>query len=550
LAAKSEDMNHKPNLKFSAIALLLAVISFSVLQSCVKEEDFDFDKVAEINWNPNLSAPIVHSKLGLDRIMAIVDPGTISVGSDHFVTLVYKGNVVSVYGYQYLRLNDPQQLADQNISLTNQEISTLSAYDTVSTQRPTNYLVGVTNGEHIDSMTLGSGNMNIHISSVIRHSGVLTISMPTAKLNGQPFSKDVPFTFNNSIPVTASGSLDLSGYDFDLSSTGSFNVLPVIYTVKFNDSGNPTYTNETFTVQSDFSGLTIKKVFGDFGQRLFPIANTDSSRIAIFNNAFGGIAYFDDPKATFTVSNSFGMLIDAHFDSLYAFKSQPPPGTYTNIYGFPNPIPVQAPTVVGETADTSFTLDQNNSNVKTVINQGSNYIGYKVSATSNLGGGTHNFLEDSSRFQIDVKVELPMYGYADGFIVQDTADFSLQNIEEVEWAKFRLNITNGFPIDAYTQVYFVDSMFTILDSLISPLQQVIVAGQVDANGVVNKPTLVTTDEYFPQERLQHVYNAKKLLIRGLLNSYQYNVPTKIKIYSDYILDVRIGVQAQLKIKVQ
>ncbi len=528
----------------ATIKLIVAVMLLSLMQSCIKKEDFEFDKIAETHWNPNVALPLIHSALSIDNILNLTDTGTVLVDNTHFVTIVYKGNIYSIYGYEFLPLID--QSSNQAINLTAPEIVTLSS-GSVTTTRNTILPFGVANGEHIDSMQLKNGMLDINISSVIRHSGVLTVSIPTAKLNGVPFQKNIPFTFNNQVPVIANGSFDLSGYKFDMTTTGSFNQFPVDYSVQFTNSGNLTLTTETFSIASSFNSLAIKNVFGYFGTRNITV-NDDSSRISIFNNAIGGTLYFDDPKVQFLISNSFGMPLDAHFNSLYAYNA-----TSGNIPiigpGVPNPIPIFSPTIVGQTAHSNFSLDKTNCNLGAAMSQNPQYIGYNVNAVSNTGGVTQNFLEDSSRLNIDVRVELPLYGYAGGLVVQDTVDFKLDDVKEIEWAIFRINITNGFPVDANTQIYFLDSTSVILDSLISPPEQIINAGLIDlATGIVNQPTLKTTDEYFSKARLKNIYNAKKIVIRGILNSY--NVPTLVKIYSDYILDVRLGVKAQLNMDIQ
>jgi hypothetical protein len=518
------------------------IMTASLLQSCINKDDFDFDKIAETAWNPNVSLPLVHSALSIKDVLHLADTGAVVIDNTNFVTVVYKGNIYSVYGYEFLPLID--QADNQNINLTLAQISTLAISDTVSTDRNIVYPFGVANAEHIDSMLLSHGTFNINVSSVIRHSGVLTVTLPTATLNGVPFTKTIPFTYNTQLPVVASGSFDLAGYDFDLSSTGGFNQLPINYHVKFNDSGNPTLTTETFSISSSFTNLTIKRVFGNFGIRNITVS-ADSSSLSIFTNSNAGTLHFEDPSIQFLISNSFGMPLDAHITTLYAHSNS----GNTNITGFPDPVPVNTPSAIGQTANTSFTLNNSNSNIAAAMGVNPKYIGYNAVATSNIPFSLNNFLEDSSRFKVDVRVELPLYGYADGLTITDTVDFHLENIKEVEWATFRTNITNGFPMDANTQIYFTDSSFTILDSLISPNQQIITSGLVDVNLMVYQPTLKTTDQYFPHARLQHIYNAKKIIIRAVLNST--NAPNNsVKIYSDYTLDVRLGVQAQLKMDIQ
>jgi hypothetical protein len=126
----------------------------------------------------------------------------------------------------------------------------------------------------------------------------------------------------------------------------------------------------------------------------------------------------------------------------------------------------------------------------------------------------------------------------------------LEKIDEIESAVFRINIDNGYPASAYTQVYFTDSNYVVLDSILTnPQNLVIESAQIDANGRVTTHTKKTTDEPFSNARLQHLYNAKKVLIRSVLDTKD-SPARNVEIYDDYRLDVKIGVRAQLNVKFQ
>ena len=536
---KIKTVRNSPRLK-----LVMAIILVSMMQSCIRKEDMDFSKMAESNWNPNFSMPLIHSKLSISNLLPQND--TIAAGLDSLssVTLVYKGAIYSMCGYQFLPMLD--QTNNQTVNLSAPEIITLASADSVIANRNILYSLGVSNSERIDSMMLGHGMLNIGISSAIRHGGVLSVTIPTARLNGVSFSKEITFTYANQVPVVAAGNFDLTGYDFDLSSTGSYNLLPIQYSVKFFDSSNPTLTTETFSVNASYQNMIIKKAFGDFGSRNITVQD-DSTRLEIFNNVNFGNLSFDNPNVQFSISNSFGMVVDAHFSSLY---SQSAINGSTNITGFPNPVPVNSPTTTGATAYSSFTLDHTNSNIRDAINQDPQFLGYHVTAALNPQTSSFSFLEDSSKFNVDVRVELPLTGVAQGLVIQDTVDFTIAEIQEIESAKFRINITNGYPLDVTTQLYFVDSSFTVLDSLITLPNEAIRAGLIDpATGIVNHPTLKTSNEYFSKIRMRNIYDAKKILVHGIINT-----PTapnvSVRFYPDYILDVRLAVQAQLKINIQ
>ena len=528
----------------TVISLFFITGIVTVLSSCLKKDDYDFDRLAEASWNPNVSLPLVHSSMSISKILQLTDSGSTIVDSSNFITIVYKGNIYSVAGYEFLQFSN--QSFALPIALAAPEINTLADAGSVTTSGTINYQIQNRDSAHIDSMLLGQGTMAINISSQIRHGGSLHISMPTAMLNGIPFSVDIPFSYNNQLPIEVAANFDLAGYDFNLSSAGSYNTLPINFSIRFDYSGNPTQSTEAFTLTTSFNDMTIKTAYGDFGSRRISV-DDDSSRIELFNNAISGILTFADPKVEFLISNSFGIPMYSYFSSLYSHSAV---NGDLNISGsgIPVPIPVDMPTYVGETRNTSFYLDRNNSNIDVVMMDNPQYIGYSL-VDSIIGGSSSHFVQDSSRLKVDVRVELPLYGYANGFVIQDTLDFQLADIEQLEWAKFRINITNGFPLDSKMQIYFADSSYNPLDSMISPPGQIVNAGLVHpVTGIVYHQTLKTTDEYFSKSRLQNIYNAQKLIIRAELNSF--NTPTLVKIYSDYGLDVKLGLQAQLKLDLQ
>ena len=524
--------------------LFIALILLSALQSCISKDDMDFSKMAGSEWNPNFSVPLIHSKLDIGKILNVNDSMSSVLDSLSSVTLVYKGDIYSIYGYQFLPLVD--QTNSHSINLTPTDITTLTTNDSVTVGRNITYPFGVANGEHIDSMILGQGVLKIDISSTIRQSGVLTITLPSVSINGIPYSKQVPFTYSNQLPLIATGNFNLDGCDFSMTTGGAFNAFPIQYSVKFYNSANPTLTSETFSVDASFQNMVIKRVYGDFGLRNIPMTE-DSTCIPIFYNAnFGNIA-FDDPKLKFSITNSYGVRMDAHFTSMYAQSNM---NGNTAITGAPNPVLVQTPSSPGTSAASGFTLNKANSNIKTAINTNPQFIGYRLSAAFNPRTSYTDYIEDSSRFYADVSVELPLSGVAQDLVIQDTVDFALGDIKEIEWAKFRINTSNGFPLDANTQLYFVDTAYTVLDSLISSNEAIIRAGIVDpSTGIVNHPTEKITDEYFPMTRLRNIYNAKKIIVRSLMNS-PGSSSQPVKFYPDYILDVRLAAQVQLKINVQ
>ncbi len=527
-------------------SLLWVLPLLFAMQSCIKD-NFDFKKIGGTQLDPNFAVPLIHSSLTIQDILKADTNGLFVVDSNKFITLVYNGTIFSITGDKFIPV--PTQTDNQVFNLSAGQVTTLQTVNTVTAPYNRTYNFGFGVGPEIDSMVLKGGNLNISINSMFEHSGTMNISIPSATLNGVPFSQTLPLTYASVLPVLASGSFDLTGYDFDLTNGGaSFSQLPVVYTLTLNNSGSPVTTSDPLTVNLQYDSLQVRKVFGYFGQ-LPLIVNTDSARVKIYDNAISGTIFFVNPMIDFFVSNSMGIPLNASFTNIYGHSNSMGDIPITGS-GIPNPIPIGTPLVMGVTAYTQFHLDTTNCNIRTVLDTAIKYFGYDVNATTNpLGDLPHhsNFLADTSRFKVDVSVQFPLYGYADGYIVQDTVAFGLFNFKDTlqifDWVKFKININNGFPMDALVQIYFCDSNYVKMDSLLVPLEQLINSAVLNSSGVVIAPTLKTTQETFYKERIDRLQNARKLLVHGVLQST--NAPNQnVKIYSYYNLDVKIGVQVQ------
>ncbi len=71
-------------------------ITVFTFQSCVKD-NFKFNKLAQVEWNPNIAVPLIYSSLTIQDLLTQNDKdGLISVGADKFCTLIYKGNLFSL----------------------------------------------------------------------------------------------------------------------------------------------------------------------------------------------------------------------------------------------------------------------------------------------------------------------------------------------------------------------------------------------------------------------------------------------------------------------
>jgi hypothetical protein len=217
--------------------------------------------------------------------------------------------------------------------------------------------------------------------------------------------------------------------------------------------------------------------------------------------------------------------------------------------GIPNPWNISYPSSIGNISTTSLFLDKNNSNINTALNITPQKIVALVSGSTNPNGNVvKNFVEDNSMMAVEAKLELPFYGTAKGFILQDTVELSFgDDLSHVDWILFKLYTNNRFPIDGLVQLYFCDSLNNRLDSLLSPIDQVIHAATPGPapDYIVTSPVSKTITQKISGPRIGNLENTKKIVVRAKLDTYS-NGSQLVKIYSYYKLDVRLSAQVQLK----
>ncbi len=530
----------KISLKHKMRLILIAItLNF---YGCIKEEDLNFDKITSGEWTPEWAIPVIHSRLSIKDITAMADTGMFSINNNNQISLIYNTNVFSVYGYEFFT---PVNQSEWNsLQLTTPDSVELYQNDSVSRSLNIVFPLTFPNGEQIDSMTFRKGALRINMTSNIPHDGILNITIPSATLGGLPFTKNIPIGASTNTSISTQNIYDMSGYNMRTSNMGMSNQLNVSYTLTFINSNTTLNTlNKNFDITTSFDSIAPASLFGFLGQREF-ILPSDTAEIGIFNNFEGGGIFFEDPKMTITMTNSFGMPIDAQISTLSAIHTN---GSVQPITGpIPSPL-VDYPIVFGQTATNSFVFDNTNSNIQQVINSTVKYFVFDISAGTNTPLPTYNFMSDSSIFKADIKIEFPMKGYTTGFTVQDTVEFGIGEIKEISSLAFRLNISNGFPVNARTQLYFTDDNYNILDSLFTSSQdRIIESAEIDVNGRVTTPTIRSADEVFDGIRLQHLFSAKKILVRGIIDTKDAPT-TSVQIYDDYKLDFKLGIRTKLKI---
>lgn len=551
---------------------LFLALSFIVIAtwttSCYKDK-LDFSKLStNINWNPNLAVPAVHSNLTIRDLLRDYDSTELFVeDATGFLYLMYHKQVFSLPASDYVSL--PDQTFSDNFTGTNFIAQGFPASSPATvTKNYTHIMVLQLMSDSFDSLVFKNGTFTLDVSSTFLHTGLLTITFPTVKDNlGLPYSKTVniststgTFTYNQSF-------YDLAGYTADFTNPG-FNQLPVSLSLTLVKAGsNPVLASDQVSVNMSLNTLQYKIIYGDIGQRNIPIQE-DTVNIELFNNTMQGNIYFMDPKFRLYIRNSFGVPFNATFSDFTIYSSVS--NSYVT-YTFPvayNPLLITAPlNVSDQPATTMIQLDTTNFlPIRTIVAENPRYVHVTTNAQSNpTGTSQYNFIQDTSRLAVDLEVELPLWGRASYWVMQDTLDFNFSDfyqdststinlndpdLSNVDWVKFHLNILNGMPTEAGVQIYLTGDSTTnynIIDSIFTPQNmEIIASGILGGTGKVIAPTRKISDVMFYGSRLANLHNVKKALVRGYIHTTNIG-STIVRFYSDYAIDVKMGVQVQAKL---
>lgn len=523
---------------------VIALLSILLIVSCFDKRDFAFDKIAAFQWEPNLAAPIIKSTLTMKDLISNADTNVLVEDASNFLSIVYKASVFS-------------ERADEIISIENQNFNSAWTFPTgtITDSATFSYFINTNftapNGERFDSIYVKSGSLQFNLNGNLNHNGKLRIIIPYAKKNGIPFRRTIMYNYNNSLPVITNNTFDLSGYTF---SFGTDNKLNINFSITVYADANPNNSPYTLNLNEAFQDIKFHKIFGYVGKRSFSI-NQDSVDFDIYQNNIDGSIQLEDPKLNIYIRNAYGMPINVNFTKLDAKSSVNPPYIVPITgSGLPNPLLIQAPTFaqIGQSILTKISLSKTNSTIVQAVNLSPNYLDFLVEALSNPNGNPatdQNFVIDSSKFEVDIEAELPLFGSASGFKLQDTVDFDLgDDIDEVEWVILKVYTSNGFPLDVSMQIYFADSLGNKLDSLLTSIDQIISSGIVGPapSYKVITPTEKHLSIQIDQKKMDNLLKAEKLIILANLSTTN-NGSDKVKIYSDYEIDVKLGVQAKGKI---
>lgn len=535
--------------------------------SCIKEE-LDPDKInKEIVINPTVAAPVGYIHYELNELLT--DTGqswNMMVDEDGLVSLFYETEIISLPAAEIFQLPEiSHEGSIDNVSTLSLDLSRIRYPYTQFRNDTLHFVLAGPDGPiliDIDSIKVEAMVIEILLSPRYELTGKMIVSSPETgpgiyKTNsrGERYEWGSSFPIPRAIEVQTLIVEDVTIVPFNDSS--GMNLVPLIFEMRLGLSKGivpPNYhiLNYNFTIKDiDYSA-----VFGYLGKTNFFI---DPQEMAIdFYNSVNGTFHFKEPRLNLYFENSFGLPIQVLTTDLYVTNDY---GNRTDIFG--NGLPsetnikiINHPTLreFGKFAYDSLIIPNDGANFTKAMETYPSVMTFGFEGRTNtLENDTDNFITYNSQLNIKAKLILPLYGYSELLIVEDTLEFNFDDFfknppEEIKTLSLRLNFTNGFPVDISAQIYLADENYAVLDSVFEERQLIFAGIDSNGDGIIDDPLENDPAEVeLSRTKIDNMANSRYFIMNGKLATSNYDIPENFRFYSNYFLDAFIGVVGDLEL---
>ncbi|MFA7272751.1 MAG: hypothetical protein WC044_02730 [Crocinitomicaceae bacterium] len=533
-------MENSRNNKRIAFAFILATL---IISSCKKLE---LNKIATEAWSPNLAVPLAIGEFGVYDVLSGNDSSVLSVGQDVSLAILYSENKDILVAADLIDL--PNQNFNYSASMASYGVPIVPSFSGTQTVS-TNQTFSLNNaaGGSLYTIDFQSGILNIDVATNLMHSLKYDFIFPDLLENGIPVTRTIDLVYNGSTPQVGTTTVNLNNAILDLTNgSGGSNEIRVNLDLTITGSGNPIFGTEYANFDLNLSNLDFDLITGEFSSLVLPNA-MDTIALKLFNNTTQGTFTIVNPTMEFKFGNSFGLPVDINFNSIKTKELVS--GAEFPLTGFPASFSLAQATNVGQVATSTLMIsDQNSANIQDILSPTPKILIYDIGGSIPTAGT--QFIAHDSKINLQGTLTLPLEGYATGFVMRDTiaATVNLDN-EFIESAMIRLNIDNGFPIEAKVHILLVDANYNVLKDLTNGYQDLIKAAPVDGTGKVTQSAKAINDFTLTNAELPTVKNTAYIIFEVGGQTTDGNLGTVVKFYDSYKLSLRLGLQVQGKVKI-
>ncbi|MCK4991576.1 MAG: hypothetical protein KAS29_13860, partial [Bacteroidales bacterium] len=260
---------------------------------------------------------------------------------------------------------------------------------------------------------------------------------------------------------------------------------------------------------------------------------------------------FADPRINIYTASSVGIPFEITFDSVIATADDGSTETLEFYEGHPFVIAAPDMENIGSTVDDEININKETSNFNELLEIAPSTLSYKVTGRTDPGSGDEShFLLDTSKFMLAMEFLLPLDFKSSGFALQETFDFEVgaDGVDTTILKEAQVSVTtlNELPIEMELQVYLLDSNRTVIDSVFDDDVIILGASLVDDQGILTQAVEETAVATFPVEKLGKLQEVFYMQFEARMITSELGGKF-VKFYSDYSLDFKLSMYANLRI---
>jgi hypothetical protein len=382
-------------------------------------------------------------------------------------------------------------------------------------------------------MEIESGQIGFEIESTVLAPMNITYVIPPARKGGQPlvYRDQVP-TATSTTNSFISGSIDLSGYLFDLRGryANDFNTVYFLIDVQLDSNSAPYMltSNDVITTRVSYTGILPKYVRGNFLRQVQNEAD-ELQDFSLFDNLNSGILDVEEVKLDFEVRNSLGVDIRARIRELSGLDSD---GNKTELTGeiIGRDINLDRATIFGTndppvyTQHKQFSISTANSNVDELLESRPEGLFYDIDLEINPLGtvsGGNDFIYRQTGIDIFLAAEIPLCLRAGNLLFRDTSEVQIAdsipdpNAERINGGELILQCNNDFGFDLMAKLYLLNESMEVIDSLFT--EDRILGAALDSLGYSEQASETVARFSFGEETSTRIYETEAVQIDILLD---------------------------------
>ena len=516
-----------PRYQINLFIMMVTIIFFA---GCKKEEN--------TSWDSDLVIPLAYGSVGIGDIVA---DSLIVADDNQLWHLMLNENLTDFDLDSLVSMPDTVIRESFVVPIIGGPFPIPNGQEIINQEE--NNLIRVNNVE-LREVIVESGTMEYSIKSYINGYLTCTYEIPGVSLNDESVViQTTTQPSDGTIPYAYHGSIDLSGYTFDLTgATGfMFNRMYTHLTISTAVDA-PTQAlisgNDSVVVELKFVDPVIKYARGFFGEQHYVL---DESIDFSDNIDFpSGLLNLDQVVMNFNLTNYVGADARIHFSSLYDFNSETnaqvelahgplyQPINLTRAYD-------QNGTVVP--TQVSFEMNHSNSNIDEFLENLPNLIHLDADVTINPLGDVsdgNDFVYTAQTLDAEMTLDVPLNIGMYNLRFVDTLNIG-STVELAADGHLYLKVDNWFPFTATCDAFLINENGYLIN-MICKNQSIQSATETSVAGVTIPSHSVI--DVSVNETLINAFNPDhQIVIRLTLNTPDVNIPTGL--YTPYKMEFQV-----------